>query len=103
MIVVYSKNKIPIRIGNDRWDHIASRHPEMQSQYSRIVETITDPDLLQRGDFDVSLAIRLYPSTPLTRKYLVVAYKEVSSRDGFLLTAYLTSSPSKRRHVLWKR
>lgn len=34
---------------------------------------------------------------------MVVAYREVSLEDGFVLTAYLTSRPSVRRIMLWKR
>jgi hypothetical protein len=49
------------------------------------------------------LAIRFYGSTRLTSKYLVVAYREASSGDGFVLTGYLTSRPSSRRAVIWKR
>ena len=41
--------------------------------------------------------------TPLTRKYLVVVYRETSSEDGFVLTAYLASQLSARRGTLWKR
>lgn len=49
------------------------------------------------------LAIRFYPETPLTSKFLVVAYRELGPEDGFILTAYLTGRPSDRRVVLWKR
>ena len=59
--------------------------------------------MIQKGDFGELLAIRFYPETPLTSKFLVVAYQEVSAEDGFILTAYLTSRPSLRREILWKR
>jgi hypothetical protein len=41
--------------------------------------------------------------TLLTGKYLVVVYRETSSEDGFVLTAYLASQLSARRDTLWKR
>jgi hypothetical protein len=75
----------------------------MGDQRERILETVTEPDMIQKGDFGELLAIRFYPETPLTSKFLVVAYQEVSSEDGFILTAYLTSRPSLRREILWKR
>lgn len=103
MIVIYSKNFIPIRLTEERWGHITKRHPEMESQKEKIEETISSPDIIQEGDFGELLAMRFYPKTPLTRKYLVVAYKELRKQEGFLLTAYFTSIPSKRRRVLWKR
>lgn len=102
MIVTYSKNRVPIRISQERWGHITRRHPEMDNQKEKVIETISNPDLVQAGDFGELLAIRLYPETPLTRKNLVVAYRELSGQDGFILTAYFTNTPSKRRKVLWK-
>jgi uncharacterized protein YuzE len=34
-------------------------------------------------------------------EYLVAAYREISSDDGFVLTAYFTRRPSSTRKVLW--
>ena len=36
------------------------------------------------------MAVRFYATTPLTSKFLVVPYREVSAQDGFVLTAYFT-------------
>jgi hypothetical protein len=65
--------------------------------------TVTSPELIQEGDFAELLAIRLYPKTPLTRKFMVVAYRETSAEDGFIMTAYFASRPSARRKVLWRQ
>lgn len=94
MIVIYSKNSVPIRVTKERWGHITRRHPEMGSQKEKVEE--------QEGDFGELLAVRFYPKTPLTKKYLVIAYKEIPKQGGFILTAYFTGAPSKRRRVLWK-
>ena len=102
MILVYSKNKVPIRLTQERWQHITMRHPELESQKVKVEETISHPDCIQQGDFGELLAIRLYASTPFAQKYMVVAYKETSRHDGFILTAYFTNEFSKRRLVLWK-
>jgi hypothetical protein len=59
--------------------------------------------VIQQGDFGELLAARFYEQTPLTRKYLVVAYREIGSDDGFIVTAYLARRPSTQRIVLWKR
>jgi hypothetical protein len=59
--------------------------------------------MIQQDDFDELLAVRFYPETPLTRKFLVVAYRELGPEDGFILTAYLTRRPSARRVTIWKR
>lgn len=71
--------------------------------YNEVLQTIAEPDFVQEGDNGVLLAARLYPATPLTRKSLVVAYREIDYDDGFVLTAYLTSRPSATRLTLWKR
>ncbi len=78
------------------------RHPEMDSLRERVLETVSEPEIIQQGDFGELLAIRFYPQTPLTSKNVVVAYREISSEDGFVLTAYLTNRPSARR-IIWKR
>jgi hypothetical protein len=59
--------------------------------------------LIQQGDLNTLLAIRFYAKSPLTRKHLVVVYKELNRTDGFVLTAYYTSAPSQRRVIVWKR
>ena len=103
MRIVHSHNGIPIRLTEERWQYVMHRHPDMETQRERVVETLAEPDIIQEGDFGTLLAARLYPETPLTRKYLVVVYRETSSEDGFVLTAYLASQLSARRDTLWKR
>ena len=103
MLIVHAHNGVPIRLTEERWQHVVHRHPDMETQRERVVETLTKPDMIQEGDFGTFLAVRLYPKTPLTRKYLVVVYRETSSEDGFVLTAYLASQLSAWRGTLWKR
>jgi hypothetical protein len=101
MIAVYSKNNVPIRLTLERWQHIIKQHPEMTAQRERILETVSEPDMVQAGDFGELLAVRFYSKTPLTQKYLVVAYRETAVDDGFILTAYLARRPSARRRIIW--
>lgn len=102
MIIVESHNRIPIRLTTERWAHIVKRHPEMTTLREQVLETIHTPDFVQAGDFGEHLAVRLYAKTPLTRKYLIVAYREVAEHDGYVLTAYLARRPSTRRNITWK-
>jgi len=81
MLIVNSINRIPIRLTEERWKHIINRHPEMRSQRDRVLQTIAEPDVIQEGDFGELLAIRFYSNTPLTSKFLVLAYREVASDD----------------------
>jgi len=103
MVIVRSLNKIPIRLSLERWDHITSRHPELESQKERVLETVSNPEIVLKGDFGELLAVRLFSNTPLTEKYLVAAYREISKSEGFILTAYFTNKPQERRKVLWKQ
>jgi hypothetical protein len=64
---------------------------------------VRDPELILEGDFGELLAARFFPRSPLTAKYLLVAYKEIADMDGFIITAYLASRVSERRKVLWKK
>lgn len=103
MLVVRSRNRIPVRLTEERWRHVVVRHPEMDGQREKVLETLARPDMIQRGDFGELPAIRRYTQTPMGEKYVVVAYKEMSIEDGFILTAYLSRRPSSRRETLWKR
>ena len=103
MVIVYSKNRVPIRLTAERWGHVVTYHPEMVGQREAILETVGEPDLVQRGDYGAFLAARLYTDTALGEKYLVVAYRETTSEDGFILTAYYTRRLSTQRETVWKR
>ncbi len=82
---------------------MVDRHPEMGSLRRKVLETLAEPDMIQKGDFGELLALKLYPKTPLDEKFLVVAYREISAEDGFVLTTYLTRRPSVRGETLWKK
>ena len=82
MILVYSRNQVPIRLSQERWEHILRRHPEMANQKDRVLETLSDPDLIQQGDLNTLLAIRFYAKSPLTRKHLVSSIKSSTGPTG---------------------
>ena len=103
MIIIKSHNQVPVRLTDERWKHIVLRHPEMDEQRERVLETLGKPDIIQRGDFGELLALRFFKQTPLTSKFLVVVYKEVSLEDGFILTAYCASRPAAGRQTIWKQ
>ncbi len=59
-------------------DFPTTRHPELVDQQEKLLETIAKPEQIQAGDTGELLAIRFYPQTALTSKFMVVAYREVS-------------------------
>ena len=91
-----------IRLTVERHAHIL-KHPEMRGQVERIAETLAEPDVIISTLVDSSVRVyhRLYPTTPVTRKYLLVAVK-VLEGDAFLLTAFF-SNHVKKGSVVWKR
>jgi hypothetical protein len=103
VIIIRSKQGVLIRLTQERWQHIVRRHPEIEGQKERVLETVASPDCIQRGDMGTLLGAKRYLQTPLTEKFLVVIYKELSSNDGFILTAYFTAELSTRRSIIWSR
>lgn len=102
MKIVRSHYNTPIRLTDERWQHIVQRHPEMVTFQESVLETVSQPSQIQEGDYGTLMAIRFYAETPLTSKYLIVIYRETQPDDGFVLTAYLASKLSTRRKILWK-
>ncbi len=75
----------------------------MQGQEVTILETVSDPDLVQEGDGGTRIALKHYPVSPLTDKFCAVIYRETSQVDGFVITAYFCSRYASERRVMWKR
>ena len=103
MKIVLSQSGIPIRLTPERMDHISRRHPEMIGEEEHILETISDPDLIQKGDAGTKIALKYYHRTSLNEKYCTAIYREVSDVDGFIITAYLGSGYARKRRILWTR
>lgn len=61
MLIIGSKNSVPIRISQERWAHITRRHPEMSKQKDKVVDTLSAPGAIYEGDFGALLAVRFYP------------------------------------------
>jgi hypothetical protein len=102
MVLTQSKNAIPIRLTQERLSRIFRNHPDMEGQEDKILETVSKPDYIQQGDDETKIAVRLYPHTPLTKKFAVVVYRE-SQNDGFIITSYFATEPAQWRKILWKR
>lgn len=100
-----SKNQVPIRLTEERWLHIITSHTEMDENILELTKTIEDPDIITKGVSDELRCIRFFPNTHLGPKYLMVAYKELSSDDGFIITAYKTSRIGKlaNREIIWTK
>ena len=78
------------------------RRPEMKNQRKKIEETLKDPDAIVESKYDKTVLLyhKLYPKTPVTRKYLLVAVK-ILDRDAFVLTAFFTDK-IKKGDIVWE-
>lgn len=78
-------------------------HPELRGQRRKVLGTVGHSSEVLKGDFGERLAVRFYRRTPVSSKHLVVAYREVSATDGFIITAYFANRAPAWRERLWKR
>jgi len=103
--VARSKNQVPIRLTEERWLHILTSHTEMNGNILELIKTVEDPETITKGVSDELRCIRFFPQIHLGPKYLMVAYKELSPNDGFIITAYKTSRLRRHlsREIVWTR
>ena len=57
MLIVRSHNGVLVRLTDERWHHIVARHPELDGQRGKVLETLTGLDgipypqaVIQKGD-----------------------------------------------------
>jgi hypothetical protein len=98
--VVASINGVPIRLPSERWVHIVEHHDDLAGHYHDVLEAVRNPDAIYDGGTGELLA-----ATSFEARYLIVAYREVSPGDGFVITAFFTTRirQIERRRLIWKR
>ncbi len=104
LAVTVSVNGHGIRLTERQWAHIVESHDYMAGNLEKVMETISDPEIVVEGDGGESLALRLYAETNITRKTVVAVFRD--NPDGFVITAFMTSEPdriTRKRSILWKR
>lgn len=99
MTTVLSKNKVPIRVPEERWLHITEEHSELAGYYFDVLEAVQDPIFIYKGNSGELLAGKKMEDN----KYLIVIYKEIAQDDGFIITAFLTKRivQIERREKIW--
>jgi len=93
----------PIRLSNERLDHLETQHPEMVSQQERISETLAYPERVMRSQTDTSVELlyKHYPITPVSEKFLCIVVKTLRD-ENFIVTAYYTDR-IKGGDLLWEK
>jgi len=103
--VVESVNHVRIRLTEERWRHIVARHPEIELHRDRVLEAVKDPDFVAKGLHGELKAVRLSIDLPMGARYVVVVYREVSAKDGFIITARVGSGVANviKGGVIWRK
>jgi hypothetical protein len=91
-----------LALSETAWKHIRERHPEMAQYQELVKEAVGDPEFILAGKQREKKAVRFVAKTHLGPKYLVVVYREESSRKA-IITAYLTSDLKRiKGDLVWK-
>ena len=93
-----SKHDIPIRLTDERWEHIVTEHAELSESRAAVLQTVSDPERILAGGSGELLAVREIESG----KWLVVVYRE-NEQDGFVITAFWTRRyrSLEKREIVW--
>ena len=93
-----SVNGVPIRLPEERWQHIIEGHEDLANYYEDVLAAIERPGVVFQGQRGSLIAVRSYGR----RGHLAVFYREVSRQDGFVITArFLRTRPRAKR--VWPR
>lgn len=100
MEIVTSRNKVPVRLTDERWIHIVEHHDDLAGFYDDVLNTVENPEFIISGYKNALIALR----EKRVGKFLAVVYKEIKKNDGFIITAYFTDKINlKKKNVLWKK
>jgi hypothetical protein len=89
---------VPIRLADERWDHILYRKPNMASFIETLLDAVGDPEYILRGYKGTLIAVVHLGK----RSYLNVVYRELSPTDGFIITARIEPQLDKSK-ILWRK
>ena len=97
--VAYSINDVPIRLTEERWEHILDHHLEFSyDDFELVLGAVEYPEFILPGYGRALVAVVVLGRA----RYLHVIYKEVRKDDGFIITAGIRPKMDKRK-VLWRR
>src|SRR5260370_26112380 len=89
--LVYSVNDMPIRLTDERWEHIISNKSYMAAYFERMLDSVEHPTWILQGYAGAFVAV-----VSLGRqRYLHVVYRELSQEDGFIVTAFLAQKVNR--------
>ena len=95
--IVESIDGVPIRLTDERWEHILEQHPFISGYYEKILSTIESPTFVLRGHHHSKIAVNNYGRN----RWLHVVYRELSRTDGFIVSAYFKKEYNENL-VIWQ-
>jgi hypothetical protein len=96
--ISHSINGVPIRLTEERWEHILDSHPELASYKETVLEAVENPDYILSSRRGALAAVIV-----LGRKaFLHVFYVEKGRHDGFILSAYVQEEMDKAK-IVWRK
>jgi len=102
---VLSPDGAKLRLTRSSWKHITTEHPEMRPYLARILKAAQSPDLIAMGAKGELKAIKWFEDLHVGPKYIVAVYRKTDVKEGFIVTAYVTSDLRRtcKRGVLWRK
>jgi len=109
LAVVKSKSGALIRLPMKQWEHIVTARPELGDFMKEILNAVKQPDEV------LEPMQRVRPQLHAVKRFerlsdvglsqnLVVVYRETTSQEGFIITAFPISDRRKERmYRLWRR
>jgi len=93
--IAHSVNGVPIRLTDERWEHILFRRPEMASFIETVLDGVEDPEYILRGYKGTLIEVVHLGE----RSYLNVVYRELSQAAGFIITARIHRKLDKSKII----
>ena len=98
METAISVNGVPIRLTEERWAHIIENKPYMRAYYEKLLAAVENPVWVLQGYGGAVIAV-----LPVGRnQFLNVFYRELSRRDGFMITAFVSRTVNKSK-IIWPK
>jgi hypothetical protein len=93
-----SVNGVPIRLTDERWEHILDSHPELVSFRETLLDAVENPDYILTSRRGALTAVAVLGR----RAFLHVFYVEKSRRDGFIISALVEEKMNKAK-IIWRK
>ena len=93
-----SVNGVPIRLTDERWEHILDSHPEMASLRETVLDAVENPDYILASRRRALAAVIVLGR----RAFLHVFYVEKGRHDGFVLSARVAETMDKAK-IIWRK